>query len=270
MARLPALSVIMATRDRQALLARTLDHLLVQAAPFGWELILVDSSRSPLTAVDAPPSVEVHVVNTTRGGPIARSAAAARNAGARMASAPRLCFLDDDMLVAPGFLRRHIGRSREDDQVLLGYRYLARPSTVLPEPGARFVVSDAWTEDERQPFLCRSGGRADWGCLYSHNFSLTRRAFDAVGGFDESFVGCGGEDVELGYRLHRAGMRFRVDLGALALHQYHPRSAQRWRDNAANLARLVERHPELASFAAQVRSGWSSQPEFHAARVEER
>jgi glycosyltransferase involved in cell wall biosynthesis len=266
---LPKLSVIVATRNRRKLLERTLAHLVAQHPPHrGWELILVDSSPLPLTNVDAPPSIEVRVVSEVDRQPIPRSAAAARNLGARLASAERLCFVDDDMLVAPGFLRRHVDRSTDNGHVLLGYRYLARPSTVLPTPGASFAVADDWLADERESFLRRTGDQADWACLYAHSFSLERHAFEAVGGFDESFSGCGGEDVELGYRLHRAGMKFGIARDTVALHQYHPRSPQRWRDNAANLDRLVARHPELAGFASEVRGGWRAPPEFHAALAE--
>src|SRR6185312_6159891 len=97
---------------------------------------------------------------------------------------------------------------------------------------------------------------ADWGCLYSHNFSLTKKLYEQIGGFDGTFEGCGGEDVELGYRLQQFGARFVIARDAVRFHQYHPRSAERWVSNMANIERIAAKHPELVQFRNQVVAEW--------------
>jgi len=58
--------------------------------------------------------------------------------------------------------------------------------------------------------------------LLGSNFSLDRSLFEEVNGFNEDFVGYGGEDTELEYRLRLAGARFAwVRHRAIQYHLYH-------------------------------------------------
>jgi len=49
---------------------------------------------------------------------------------------------------------------------------------------------------------------APWCLFWTMNCSVEASAFWLVGGFDESFTGWGGEDLELGYRLFHADQHF--------------------------------------------------------------
>lgn len=169
------------------------------------------------------------------------------------------------MLAHPQLLQAHLSALNDESVVVLGYRFLASQESQLPDAGRGWSQSKAWKVDEREPYFRQALDMPDWGCLYAHNFSISADRFTAVGGFDNDFEGCGGEDVELGYRLHCAGATFVLARSAVAVHQYHERSPQRWRDNVANLARLVAKHPELAPFGTRVRAGWSTHPDGLAA-----
>ncbi len=72
--------------------------------------------------------------------------------------------------------------------------------------------------------------------LLGSNFSLEKSLLEEINGFNEDFVGYGGEDTELEYRLRLAGARFFwVRHLAIQYHLYHPASA----GSAANLSVLA-------------------------------
>ena len=62
----------------------------------------------------------------------------------------------------------------------------------------------------------------DYRCFWSLNFAMQRNRFLAVGGFDEGYVGYGGEDTDFGRTVVTAGVPLRWVRGARAYHQYHP------------------------------------------------
>ena len=95
----PSLSVVVPTRDRQAHLERCLAALGRQTAP-GLEIVVVDDASSEAAAVAAVVAAVqcARLIRARGAGP-----AAARNAGARAARAPVVCFTDDDCAPAPGW-----------------------------------------------------------------------------------------------------------------------------------------------------------------------
>lgn len=48
------------------------------------------------------------------------------------------------------------------------------------------------------------------------------RTWSIIGGFDEQYVGCGGEDTEFGQRAAVKGVPLHWIGGAWAYHQFHP------------------------------------------------
>lgn len=161
MTALPDLCFVVTCMGRLAHLQQSLPRLAMQA---GSECILVDYScpdHCGARAEAAFPGVRVVRVPGQRTFNLAR----ARNAGAAAATAPWLCFVDADVLVAPRFA--------EALRPLLQPRLLLRASPLVPELWGTHVVP-----------------AEDW-----------RR----VGGYDECFAGWGGEDVDFFARLGDAG-----------------------------------------------------------------
>ena len=66
------------------------------------------------------------------------------------------------------------------------------------------------------------GDCTDYRCFWSLNFAMRRSEFLALGGFDEGYVGYGGEDTDFGRIAAEAGLPFHWTRGARAYHQYHP------------------------------------------------
>jgi len=64
--------------------------------------------------------------------------------------------------------------------------------------------------------------RFPWMLATTGNMSVRRQQVLDSGGFSEDYTGWGMEDTDLGYRLHRDGVRFVVDQEARGFHQLHP------------------------------------------------
>ncbi|OFS07286.1 glycosyltransferase family 2 protein [Kytococcus sp. HMSC28H12] len=77
---------------------------------------------------------------------------------------------------------------------------------------------------------------ADLTRFWSLNFAMTPAAWRAVGGFDEAYVGYGGEDTDFAQRLGAVGGRLLWLGGAVAHHQWHESHSPPW-DKVADVVR---------------------------------
>jgi len=84
-----------------------------------------------------------------------------------------------------------------------------------------------------------------WLLFVTANASVQAKHLREVGMFDESFRGWGLEDIELGYRLHRHGLKFRYAEDAANYHQLHPTNRARWQEHARNYRLFCQQHPCL-------------------------
>lgn len=170
--------------------------------------------------------------------------AQARNVGARLAAAPVVVFLDDDVVPEPGLLAVHIGHHRTDlRQAVLGDCLVVRER----RDSLYHLGVWAWWEDtyQRRSLPGRQPGYRDF-C--AGNVSLRRQDFLDVGGFDPAFRGYGGEDFELGYRLLRAGVALVADRDARARHYHRTTVAgvlKATRQEGQGDVLLGRKHPEL-------------------------
>ncbi len=200
---MPHLSVIIPTYNNRAALARTLPPLLAQDFPADqFEIIVLDDgstdgTREMVTSLTAPVPVHYHWQPN-------RGRSAARNAGARLARGRILLFLDSDILAGPELLGRH-------------YRYYERHDGPIGVQGRTLIHPDSKTTlfmrtRELTPDLTQRR-RHDLSPyqLVTRNLSMRTEDLWAAGGFDETFVGYGWEDIDLGLRLRARGVRFFYD-----------------------------------------------------------
>lgn len=207
-------SVVVCTRDRPDALARCLAALRAgEARPA--ELVVVDQGRGG----SAAPVVEPL---RAEGWPVVylpqepRGLAAAQNAGVAEASSPLVAVTDDDCVPDPGWLAavaRTFAASPEVD-VLAGRVLAAEPS------GEKRLPVSTRTSTVRRDFR---GRQVPWHVGSGNNFALKREWYLRVGGCDERLgpgsPGQGGVDMDLFYRLLRAGARVRYEPEALVLHE---------------------------------------------------
>jgi glycosyltransferase involved in cell wall biosynthesis len=256
----PRLSVVIPVRDAVRALDEVLSSLERQTADRGeFEVIVVDDGSAEPVArvVEKHQQINASCVRLKVG----RGRAAARNAGAERATAPRVLFLDGDSWALPTLVRRHLdfGAGDKGRTTLLGRRLELgwdRLRRVMADGQIGEQAGDplpAHEDDLRYTYahdvdiVDLRVHRAPWMCAYTHNMSVDRELFRSLGGFDESFVTWGHEDIELGYRLFLAHDRrggFAYDREAVCVHLPHFRDfAGNWRAGERNLKRIKRKHP---------------------------
>jgi mycofactocin system glycosyltransferase len=230
------LTVVVPVRDRAAQLARCLDAVR-RTCPDATVVVVDDGSRdaAPVRAICA--ACGARLIRHER----PRGPGGARNAGLSVCATPFVAFVDSDVVLPEGTPGRLLG-------------HLGDPSVgaVAPRvrglPPARGVIG-AYEARHSALDMGGHGGLVGPGRLVSYvpgAVLFARR--DAVGdGFDATLRV--GEDVDLVWRLCRAGWRVRYACDADIWHEHRIRlrdfTADRWR-YARSLGPLSRRHPGAA------------------------
>jgi glycosyltransferase involved in cell wall biosynthesis len=195
--------VIVPTRDRPWALSRCLDALEAQTVADQLEVVAVDDASAAPDAIAAV--VDRHArarLIRERG----RGPASARNAGARAAHAPFLCFTDDDCEPHVDWVQRLLEAMQAGADAVAGM--------VLPTDSA---LSRASETVARAAAL--TGTRVETALAFapSGNLACTRSVFESVP-FDETFPHPAGEDREWSARLVAAGFTLRSEPAARVVH----------------------------------------------------
>ena len=136
--------------------------------------------------------------------------AAARNAGAARAlhgGAELLVFLDVDCIPGDTLTARYRAAARAQPGSLLcgpvGHLPPPPPSG-YPATGLAAAARVVGARPVPPPDELRTGG--DHALFWTLSFAITAATWAQVGGFDEAYVGYGGEDTDFGQRARRAGV----------------------------------------------------------------
>jgi GT2 family glycosyltransferase len=244
------IAVVVPTFQRRALVTRAVAALAAQrpaGAAAQIEVVVVcdgctDGTAHALRAA-TPQNLAVRVIEQANAGQ-----AAARNAGAAATTAPGLLFLDDDMIAAPDLVAVHLEAAAANPAA-------ARSGSIAVDPGSprSFVTEGLRRWGERRDARLAAAPGLPWDEALTGHLYVPRRAFDAAGGFETSFTangGFGGEDLEFGWRLARAGVPLAFEPRAITYQVYAKTFRELARDirrSAAGDLRLVARHPEAAT-----------------------
>ena len=224
-------SVVICTHNRAQMLSEVLGMLLPALQEYGQpaEVLVVNNASTDDTEAavkrfgEQHPEVPLRLYTEPRLG-----VAHARNAGLRQCRGELVCFVEDDVIVPPEWLRELIGaygRCREEARVgaVGGQIKLAWPD--CPKP--------VWFDDRCVNALGRYYfGDADRVLptgteLYTGNCLLTREAISRVGDFNVSLgrVGrslLGGEDTDYGFRLWGSGFVMAYSAAGYVSHRVPP------------------------------------------------
>ncbi len=172
------------------------------------EVIVVDDGSQDGTA-EAAARTGARVITQANAGP-----AAARNRGAREARGEVLVFTDSDCVPEADWVKRLCDAWPVDAAAAGGTYSLGNPDAWL----AQVVHAEI---EARHARMGQPGSPAPVDFLGSFNVAILRGAFEAVGGFDESFRQASGEDNDLSYRLIAAGYKLAFIADAPVAHR-HP------------------------------------------------
>ncbi|ETW94729.1 MAG: hypothetical protein ETSY1_33590 [Candidatus Entotheonella factor] len=205
-------SVVIPTYNGRDKLLETLEALAKTDYRAGtWETIVVDDGSTDATADmvrDWCQTVPIPVtfLEQANAGP-----ASARNRGAASAKGHYLIFIDNDIVVQPDFVRRHV-------ETLIAYPgcWIVGRSTMPPEicqtPFGRYRYALWDSFHDAVDTISETMG------MTGNNVSLPRSDFIALKGFDERFSIASCEDSELGMRARKQGIKILYQPDIVALH----------------------------------------------------
>lgn len=233
-------SVIVPTHQRRASLERALRSLTAQSLePHEYEIIVAIDGSTDGTRELVATMERVRSVWQPRGG-----RASACNAGLRLASAPIVVLLDDDMEATPGFLAAHL--AAHDGAPGLGVVGAVPIRTDASSTAVTRYIADKFNGHLGN--LAKPGYMFGLRDFYSGNFSVAREAMAAVGGFDDAFAVYGNEDLDLSLRLRAIGLRLVFSADAIAFQHYEKDFAALARDTrekGRTAVQLARKHPSV-------------------------
>ncbi len=208
------LSVVVATYNRCEVLRKTLACLANQTLPADqYEVIVVDDGSPDQTGTMVYDTIGKTPYGLRYFSHSNRGPGASENKGIRESRAPLVLLIADDIHPTPTMLASHVSFHQSNPDVHVAALGKVLQSAELPST----VFQDKW-----DPFkYYELDGLAElpywkfWAC----NISL-KREFLLTHGLFQELKGAAHEDVELGYRLSRKGLRIFYNSQALAYH-YH-------------------------------------------------
>lgn len=237
---LNGISIVIATKGRVKLLEDLIVSVYEARQNFDGptEVLLVDDS----CAKDAAAIEEICGKYDAKRIEFGPSVPEKRNVGAKKAQYDIILFLDSDCIATPNLLNEHY-KQYTDEKVggVAGY--------------LEFVGEDTWFWEavDKTPFtICFSFPKwmdtVPW--TPTANCSMRKSVFQEIQGFDRSFPDKpGGEDVDLGLRMIKAGYIFKCTADGLVYHSkktWIPVKAmikRLWYYGSANYY-LTEKHPD--------------------------
>jgi len=239
------LSVVIPTYNRLDTLQHVIPSLLEQSvARDTYELLICDSNSTDGTA-EYLASVRAQYPNVRHlPGPYT-GRAMARNAGVRGAQGDVVLFNDSDIIADRGLLEAHLRHHRAQRKIaVVGWEVQVKSMEDYEYKRDR--------PDERGSLHPPSRKKLSWLYFLTGNASVRRDDLLAVGIFDENFTGYGHEDLELGYRLQKAGITILYEPAAINYHCQdvpHEDQVEKMKLAGRSTVRFYRKHPDFAVMA---------------------
>jgi glycosyltransferase involved in cell wall biosynthesis len=205
-------SVVIPTYNRKPILEKCLKALenqqLKDRKVIDYEVVVVDDGSTDETkdwlAVNDRQFRHVRLIEQNHKGP-----AAARNLGVKEAKGNIIVFIDSDLVVTPDFLQAHADALQEGAKKLGSDRLFTY---------GRVINTCNFNNPTSEPYKI-----TDFSAAYfaTGNVAIERKWLEKVGLFDTHFQLYGWEDLELGIRLKKIGLKLIKCPNAVGYH-WHP------------------------------------------------
>src|SRR6185436_731879 len=261
-------SVLIPTYNRASLLPKVLDawREVDQATRYEYEIIFSDDGSSDntiSTLKEYGEGLPIVVLDNEHGGP-----ARARNSAIGLAKGDKVLIVGDDIFPNPQFVNQHheLSLKHGPETAILG------EVKWHPDLELNYLMTHI-TEVGHEQFSFNAfppNTYVDFRHFYTSNISVDRNLLLSEKIlFDERFYKVNFEDVELGYRLSKKGLKILFDPKAYADH-YHPYEIEGFckrQESAGEMAVvLIRLHPELDSIVGVTRT-WERYAKFRASRL---
>ncbi len=215
------ISVVIPTYNRKDILLRTLKSLIDQTYPKDkYELIVVDdgSTENIKEAIEGfvragrdRPQPDISYL---RQDPSKKGPAAANNLGIKSANGKYILLMNNDVIADSRLIEEHM--KGHIDPCTGGFK--TRPNIVQGR-----VINTSSMEDLGKKHKGYTGGYSDFsfGYFTTWNCSLSKEILLKAGLFDEDFRNLCWEDVELGLRLRKLGIKQVNNKNAFGYHFRH-------------------------------------------------
>lgn len=197
-------SIIIPTLNRREILKKCLGYLFTQTYPKDkYEIIIVDDGSTDGTnemikELSPPHPLKYLKQEAGKNGP-----ACANNLGIKNAQGEVVLFMNSDIFVLPDFIEEHMKFHR------------LYPNHIVQGPSYN-------TTNFENPFKATSDysgySNIQMGYFVTWNVSIPKEFIEKAGYFDEDFRPYSWEDIELGYRLRRLGIKQKFNRKATGFH----------------------------------------------------
>jgi len=221
-------SIIIPTKNRTQILEETVSVIFNnQAYPHDqFEVIIVNDGTGQIDYLQQK-FANVKIVKNSKPG-----AASARNTGVNISSNELLLFIDDDMLIAPDCIQRHIELHQKYARTIVSgsWEYDDKMLAILnSSPFGRYKLQYDYKSLEAEEKNILENGIYTCRLLASFNLSILRKDFIELGGFDITFPYAGCEDQELTMRAKEKGFELLLDQNNKSIHNEHDRAdMEKW------------------------------------------
>jgi len=229
----PLVSIVIPAFNAQKNIKSVIEGALSQTySPI--ELIIVDDGSNDETARIAKGFERVKYIFQENSGP-----AAARNRGVEESTADFVFFTDSDCIPRKDWIRTAFHHFKNERVAVVSGSYgIANSHSLL----ARCIQKEIlYRHRHLMPQNPKSFG--------SYNFGIRKKIFEALGGFNTSYLNASGEDNDLSYRIVNSGSLIQFEINARVNH-HHPEKLMKYLKEQYRhgywRVKLYGDHPEMA------------------------
>lgn len=250
-------SVVIATFGRQEFLRRSLDSLSAQTVSEKDFTVVIcnHGGQAEVTGIcnEYSRTLRLKEVCMQRHG---FNVAEPKNCGIHAAKTGLVIVVDCGIVCPPRFIESHMAEHLRHPRAyvageVLGWDCETKSpfwNSLNPRQCPKKSEFPIQVRDYRLDML-DAAEHAPWTLFWGCNFSVNIEHLMTTGGYDPTFSGWGWDDLELGYRLNRAGLNFRYSRKAWAVHLPHRRLTpeERFSQATTNWLRACGKHmdPDL-------------------------